>query len=218
MEKRMRLLGPLLACAAAAALLSACKEGGDNGGAGKAQEKEVAPSPFKVPDQYIELIGNYRRDWTNLTGFEFSGLHWGQYISLYVNKKPDTYVKNYLEYVRVYLNQDDGDQAEDADAQKHFEPYAVGTIFLKENYLAANGKPGAPSSITAMVKREAGYDPATHDWQFIQFGTEGNVLFDGNSHDAPLQAMCIKCHSNMAERDFIFSTFCSIAPKDSTKK
>jgi hypothetical protein len=201
----------------ASTLLFACKDDNKAASASNgAKAKEVVPSPFKVPEQYEELLGDYRSNWTSITGFEFSGLHWGQYISLYVNKQPDRYVKNYLEYVRIYLNQD-GDQTEEDTAQKHFESYATGTIFLKENYIASNGKPGAPSTVTAMIKHEAGYDPATHDWQFLQFSVDGNVLFDGNSHDAPTQAMCIKCHGNMAERDFVFSTFCSIAPKDSTK-
>lgn len=46
--------------------------------------------------------------------------------------------------------------------------------------------------------------------QFIQFDTEGNIIVNGNSRDAPAQALCIKCHANMAERDFVFSTFCNI--------
>jgi hypothetical protein len=212
MGNGMKIRAALLALAA---LLAACKENKD--GAAKPAKEQQAPSPFKIPEQYEELIGDYRNNWTRITGFEFSGLHWGQYISLYVNKEPDRYVKNYLEYVRVYLNQDDADQTED-EGEKHFEAYAQGTVFLKENYVASNGKPGAPSTITVMMKKEPGYDPATHDWEFLQFSVDGNILFNGNSHDAPTQAMCIKCHGNMAERDFVFSTFCSIVPKEEKEK
>ncbi len=207
------------ACLVVLSVAAGCKDESSDGKASPSHAdsssggKSAAnsPSPFKIPDKYAEVFTDYRQNWVSLTGYEFSGLHWGQYISLYVNKNPDTYIKNYLEYVRLYVNQDI-DEASTTE-EKHFEPYPVGTIFLKENFRAEGGQPANPLTVTAMIKKEKGYDPATNDWQFIQFGTEGNILFDGNSHDAPTQMMCIKCHGNMAERDFIFSTYCSIAQK-----
>jgi hypothetical protein len=206
----------IAAAFAFAALLAACKENGKTGAAPVSEgSAKVVASPFKIPEKYSELLNGYRGNWTSLTGFEFSGLHWGQYISLYVSKDPDRYVKNYLEYVRIYLNQDI-DESDESTEEKHFENYTTGTIFLKENYLAQNGKPGTPSTVTVMIKQNPGYDPAGHDWQFLQFDVNGNILFDGNTQEPATQQMCIKCHGNMAERDFVFSTFCSIAPKEST--
>ncbi|HKP98350.1 MAG TPA: cytochrome P460 family protein [Fibrobacteria bacterium] len=163
-----------------------------------------------MPEKYAAAFAEYRSGWTRLTGYEFSGLHWGQFISLYVNKDPDTYIRNYREYVRLYVDADiDGSSHAEAG---HFEPYAVGTIFLKENYRADSGMRSTPLTVTAMIKREAGYDPATHDWEFVQFDTTGRILFGGNSRDAATGVMCIKCHGSISERDLIFSTFYSNAP------
>ena len=212
-------LPPLLL---AAALLMGCdkKDGGAAAQAGKpavpdsthGKSMAQSQSPWKVPEAYAETFRDYRKSWAPLTGYEFSGLHWNQFIALYVNKDPSRYMKNYLEYIRLYVDQD-GEEAEEGD--KHFEPYGVGTIFLKENFLSQDGKPGAPMTITAMIKREPGFDPGSNDWQFLQWNREGVMIVDGNSHDAPTQALCIKCHSNMAERDFVFSTYCNIkAPAD----
>ena len=184
-------------------LLAGCGRGNGDGSA--------APpaSPWKIPDQYSGLIGDYRKDWTGLTNLEYSGLHWKQNIAIYVNKDSERYVQNYLEYVRVYVERD----IDEEEAGKNgFEPYSPGTIFLKENYLPQETRPGKAMTMTAMIKREKGYDPAANDWQFIQWDPEGRVLLDGNSGNAPTQAMCIKCHANMAERDFVFSTFCKLAP------
>ena len=173
----------------------------------------VATDPgqqFEIPAQYVNQFSGYRSRFIRLTGYEYSGLHWGEYISLYVNKNPDAYVQNYLQYIRTYV-ESDINEANQPGSDK-FTAYAVGTIFLKENYRAVGKKPSNPLTITAMIKRENGYDSATHDWEFVQFNSEGRVLFDGNSRDAPTQAMCIKCHRNSDERDFVFSTFCSYDP------
>ena len=136
----------------------------------------------------------------------------GQYVSIYINKEPDRYVENFLEYVRVYLNADqDEEDGGSQDSTKHFKTYSRGTIFLKEHYLPMDDRPGNPLTVALMIKRDAGYDAATGDWEFAQFSLDGTVLFSGNSKDQPTYQMCIKCHQNMAERDYIFSTFCSLA-------
>lgn len=196
----------------AVGLIAGCKKG-DSGArtdapAGQGNPIPQTLSPWKAPGKYAEAFKDYRRTWPHLTGYEFSGLHWNQHIVLYMNKDAQRYVRNYLEYVRLYVDQDgEGEDAGDS----RFEPYIEGTIFLKENYLSKDAKPDAPATITAMIKREKGYDPGSNDWQFLQWDTDGNLLIDGNGTSAPAQALCIKCHANMAERDFVFSTFCNIA-------
>ena len=170
----------------------------------------ASSSPFRLPDTYRSAFGDYRRKWTALSGKEYSGLHWGQYIMLYVNEHPEIYVRNYLEYIQRYGDRDANDLE---DGETHFEPYPVGVVFLKENYLNASGQPGRPSTITAMIKREKGYDADAGDWQFIQFDADGKLLLDGNSRDGVVRAACAKCHGNIRERDFIFSTFCSLVPR-----
>lgn len=192
---------------------ASCKRGGsspsahpEKPAAGQAQEgsgDSHPPSPWKMPDLYAEAFGDYRARWTPVTGVEFSGLHWKQNVSIYMNRDAERYAKNYREYIRLYVDQD----IEEAPESGQFEPYVPGTVFLKENYLPGEPKPGTPLTITAMIKREKGYDPDANDWQFIQWDTEGKILVDGNSRNPPAKLMCITCHANMAERDFVFSTF-----------
>ena len=198
-------IGTRISALAWLCLIAACKTG-DKGIA------EDSVSPFHAPDKYAAAFADYRNGWTRLTGYEYSGLHWGQFISLYVNKDPDAYIRNYRKYMRWYVDADI-DEASPAEA-RHFEPYAVGTIFLKENYRADSGVRSTPLTVTAMIKREPGYDPAIHDWEFVQFDTTGRILLSGNSRDATTQAVCIKCHGNISERDFIFSTLYSNAPSE----
>ena len=212
-------LGTFISCFASLCMIAACKTGNkDIASERRSANRESrasslstdSVSPFKAPGKYAAVFADYRSGWTRLTGYEFSGLHWGQFISIYVNKDPDTYARNYREYLRLYV---DADIDENSHAEAgHFEPYAVGTVFLKENYRAESGVRSTPLTVTAMIKREAGYDPATRDWEFVQYDTTGRILFSGNSSDAATQAMCIKCHGNISERDLIFSTFYSNAP------
>jgi cytochrome P460 len=214
-------IGTLISSFALLCLIAACKIGNKDAASesGPAASKPRdgsfsadSASPFKAPEKYAAAFAGYRSGWARLTGYEFSGLHWGQFISLYVNKNPDAYIRNYREYMRVYVDADI-DEASHAQAG-HFESYAVGTIFLKENYRAESGMRSAPLTVTAMIKREAGYDSAIHDWEFVQFDTAGRILFNGDSRDAATQAMCIKCHGNIPERDLIFSTFYSSSPAE----
>lgn len=167
------------------------------------------PSPYKAPAAYADIIRDYRKKWTRVSGFDLSGLHWNQYVTIYMNKEPEKYLQNFLEYVRIYV---DADEEEADTANTAFQAYDAGTIFLKENYLLENGKPGRPLTITMMIKKEKGYDPGSGDWQFVQFDVNGNILNDGNSQNPVTQASCVKCHANMAERDYVFSTFCSLVP------
>ena len=217
----LALLLPLTGCSKKKSA-GAGPQGGDQEKPREAAEGHSEPgdadstrSPWKAPSQYADLVVDYRKSWAKLSGLEFSGLHWRQKVVIYVNKEPERYVKNYLEYVRLYVNQDIDDapeEEEEGQEERRFEPYSPGTVFLKENYLAPDSAPGKALTITAMIKREKGYDAKSNDWQFLQWDTEGHILFDGNTGDAPTSAMCIKCHANMAERDFVFSTFCSRVP------
>lgn len=168
--------------------------------------------PFALPKSESNLYSDYRTKWTRLTGFEYSGLHWQQFVSIYVNKGADTYRDNYLAYLSLYRDDEDEDEDEKAEQANTFKEYDLGTIFLKENYLSKAGQPGTPSSLTIMIKREEGYDQAGGNWEYIQTDTQGNVLMQGSSQSAVIKQVCSECHSNMAERDYVFSTFLTSQP------
>ncbi len=163
--------------------------------------------PFVLPIQLQTQLSSYRKNWTRLTGFEFSGLHWNQFVSIYVNKGAEIYKANYFEYVRLY--QDDDEEEEENDTENQFQAYEVGTIFLKEGYLSQGGRPGAPASLTIMVKKPSGFDSEGGDWEYWQTDVQGQVVMRGSSKDPLIKKVCSDCHKNMAERDYIFSTYFS---------
>jgi len=137
-------------------------------------------------------------------------LHWNNYVVIYVNKGAEIYRTNYLEYLRLYRNEDDEDEDEyDEDEGESilFKNYELDTVFIKENYSSVNNMPNTPLSLTIMIKRESGYDPKGGDWEYIQLATTGEQIMQGNTTNPVINQECAKCHSNMRERDYIFSTF-----------
>ena len=167
------------------------------------QSKSSTPfrlkSKFSFPKEFNKFK-DYRTKWTRLTNYDFSGLHWNQFVVIYVNKEPETYVKNYIEFGRQYLDNEDEEEFE-----AKFYKYSKGTSFVKEHYLAENGEPSSALSSTFMTKREKGYDPEYGDWEYGQITANGQITMKGNSKNKTVYQACIKCHSNMKERDYIFA-------------
>lgn len=167
----------------------------------------ATPSEFKVPDSFANLPADYRDQWTRLTGFEFSGLHWNHFVVVYVNKGAKIYNENYFEYVNTFVEDDWGFEEEAEKKLGEFRAYEEGTLFLKEHYTSVGGKPTDTSFVTLMEKRAPGYDPDFGDWRYVWIdGVTGTVMQDGNSENQALYKSCIECHANMADRDYIFAT------------
>lgn len=165
---------------------------------------------FKVVGEYAEIIAGYRSKWTRLTGFEFSGLHWGHFIVIYVDRNPETYLYNYTEYEKHYWD-DEFDEFEESEDGPGFREYEVGTVFLKEHFVSENGKPGKSSFLALMTKEEPGYDDAFGNWKYAWLdGSNGSAIAIGNSSNETLMGNCIECHTNMADRDYIFSTHSAV--------
>ena len=154
-------------------------------------------------------------DWIWLTGYEPSGLHWNQFISLSLNKGLDVYKNNYSLYLESFLSDDDDDDDDDEDDanKKNFMRYPVGTTFVKENYISVKGKPGPLALITVMSKRDPGFDPSGGDWEYLQFDGLGKLIMRGSAKNKAISVTCAECHKNVAERDFVFSTMLSIPLK-----
>lgn len=166
---------------------------------GQQERDPFTASPFVSPQGVESIPAAYRKEWVRLTGFEYSGLHWKQFITVFTNTGLDTFRQNNAEYLREFNEEDSG--------EKHYKKYPVGTVLLKENYGVDKGRPGAPWTITAMVKHAPGYDPQFGDWEYIQSMPDGKVVMRGNSQDAGIHQVCMACHVNVAERDYVYSTF-----------
>ncbi|KZN56509.1 cytochrome P460 family protein [Pseudoalteromonas luteoviolacea] len=165
--------------------------------------------PFKVPDKYKAALKDYRTQWQRVTGFEHSGLHWQQFIVVFLNKDIKVYENNYLEYLRYYQDYDEDDEDEEEVTEPSFKSYQPGTIVLKENFSSQSGAPHDALTITMMIKREKGYSKGFGDWEYVQFDKEGTLILAGKGSEPVIKQMCSNCHASIEERDFIFANFYS---------
>lgn len=159
---------------------------------------------FKVPPAYKDVFDNYRSSFKRMSGFEYSGLHWQNFVVVYVAKDKSVYKKNYFEYLK-FLDYDE--EEEDEPLELNYQPYPQGAVVVKENFSTAGGRPDKPLTLTVMVKMEPGYDAAHNDWLYIQSDVEGNIIMDGKYEESKIFSACSDCHGNIKERDYIFSTF-----------
>lgn len=168
--------------------------------------KEPSPNteknspPFIIPSSIPDIDPDYKNNWIPLTGFEYSGLHWNQFIAIYTNKGEAIYRHNFYEYIKAY-------HESDGEYDPAFKTYSTGTVLLKENYLDRKGKPGKPTTLTIMIKRKEGFDKKNGNWEFIEVDAQGEVIFQGKPETSNMSSPCIKCHQKIKERDYIFSTF-----------
>lgn len=170
---------------------------------------EKASSPFdtpvfKVPASYEKDFGNYRSKFKRMSGFEYSGLHWNNFVVVYVANDNSVYKKNYFEYLK-FLDFDE--EEEDEPGEFNYQQYPPGAVVVKENFLSSEGRPIQPLTLTTMIKMEPGYDPEHNDWLYIQSDIAGNIIMEGKYDKPQIHSACSDCHGNIKERDYIFSTF-----------
>jgi len=171
----------------------------------QAEQVETIASPysiavFKSPEKYRPLLKEYRGQWPSLSGIQYSGLHWNQFIAVYSNSGAAVYENNHKQFLRWY------DDPDDEENEPQYLKYPVGTVLLKENYAAEDGHPGAPLSLTMMIKQAPGFSSGHGDWLFLQTSTAGDILIEGSFNDPEVKAVCADCHENVADRDYIFSS------------
>lgn len=162
-------------------------------------------SDFVIPEQYKSRVVDYPQSWQRLSGYEYSALHWEQFVVIFINKNQDVYAGNYLEFIRIY--EEDLDPEED---EIFFKKYPVGTVILKESFLNSNSRPTKALLLSGMIKREKGYDSKFGDWEYFQSNNDGKIIASGNSKDKLISTTCIDCHSNIEDKDFIFATHYSM--------
>ena len=173
-----------------------------------AQAKDESPFniyPFQWPVIEGVDLHQYRSQWERLTGFEYSGLHWKQFIAIYSNTGRGVFKHNYLNF----LLQQEAEEEEEDDIDFTYKQYLPGTVILKENYASEGGKPSDALTLTVMIKHKPGYDADNGDWEYVQSDVTGKVLIQGSSQNPAVRAVCAECHRNIKDRDYIFATFFS---------
>ncbi len=89
-------------------------------------------------------------------------------------------------FVRIFINS----VAEGSQANP-----AYGSIIVKENF--GKNDVGSLSAITVMQRIE-GFDPDNNDWFYARYSKDGTQTHSGKP------AMCIDCHFDAEDDDYIF--------------
>lgn len=104
---------------------------------------------------------------------------------------PDTPHKD--KYIRVYVNE----VGQEAMLRTKEPKFPVGSIVIKEKL--PEQKSQAPEFFTIMVKREAGYDPGSGDWQYLIMDSAQTRIEKPSDIES-----CQTCHAAWAKNsDFI---------------
>lgn len=103
------------------------------------------------------------------------------------------------------------------------DPFPTGSIIVKEKYQVKEPlrvgdsweprklpKEAKPMLLTAMLKREKGYDPKNGDWEYIALSG------DAKTNATNTLPNCAKCHLGREKQDFTFRSY-PISPPVSQK-
>jgi hypothetical protein len=156
-----------------------------------------------APPSGLGIPADYRSRWPQLAPLSFSGMHWNQSVTVFSNAGQAPYRHNQ----DLWWEQEQNSGWSGADSGGAFQSYAPGTVLVKEGFMRA--KPGAtlhPTFLSIMVKREKGFDPEYGDWEYIQSSPQGKVLLRGAFSAPGISTACGNCHTNVADRDYVFST------------
>jgi hypothetical protein len=93
----------------------------------------------------------------------------------------------------VYFNE----TARAAMSSQRPAKFPTGSIIVSEKLSKPDGPP--PELLAVMVKRAAGFNAASGDWEFL---VVSGALTEVRERQK--KGSCIKCHSSQAERDFVF--------------
>jgi len=72
---------------------------------------------------------------------------------------------------------------------------------VKEKLLSKDG--GAPELLTAMIKREPGYNPESGDWEFLILDASATYVIGGRG----TKANCQSCHALAKNNDYVFRSY-----------
>lgn len=99
-------------------------------------------------------------------------------------------------YISVYVNE----IGREAMLTQQKPKFPVGSVVIKEKL--ASKTSAAPELLTAMVKREPGYDAKNGDWEYLTLNGEATqIIASGQLKD------CQSCHAFYSHTDYITRTY-----------
>ena len=108
-------------------------------------------------------------------------------------KKEGTHASESGAFNVVYFNE----TARAAMNSRRPAKFPTGSIIISEKLTKPDGPP--PELLAVMVKRAAGFNTASDDWEFLVVNGALTEV-----HERQKRGSCVKCHSSQAERDFVF--------------
>ena len=99
----------------------------------------------------------------------------------------------------VYLN----DIARATAPQSRPLVYPEGAVIVREKLKT---EAGAPELLTAMIKREKGFNPEANDWEFL--------LVSGDATKIKKRERigdCLDCHASVSPKDFVFDNYLPVS-------
>ena len=143
----------------------------------------MSAAPFslagKLPVENVEDLKSYITSKNQYTNWEL----WPGTKELYEGTQP------HGAFLTTYVN----DIAQDA-LQADKDTFPNGSIVVKENY----NKNKKLAAVTAMYKVKD-YNPSDGDWYWIKYLPNGQVEAEGKV------GSCIRCHSKMKSKDWVFT-------------
>jgi hypothetical protein len=109
-------------------------------------------------------------------------------------RQPDSPHAN--KFITVYVN----DKGKTALLKTANPQFPQGTIIVKEKL--ANESATAPELLTVMLKREAGFNPPSNDWEFMVVNGDGKTVIERGK-----LMNCITCHTAKRQQDFVFRNY-----------
>lgn len=109
-------------------------------------------------------------------------------------------------YFTVYVN----DVGREAMLNQKSPKFPVGSVIVKEKLSSVNSQ--TPELLTVMIKQQAGFNPASGDWEYMVLdGAGAKVEGRGDLQN------CQACHVANQKTDYIFRTYLSDAARNNLK-
>lgn len=166
---------------------------------GSQKNAQAAPSREQLAG--AELVAGYKR-WTRVNP-EPAHFHMrrptdcsapvGAEVRMMVEDNP-----HLDKFIYVFVN-DTGRRAMFEERRPHFP---VGSLIVKEKLPTRDA--AEPELLTAMYKRDAGYDPEGSDWEYM--------VLDGKAQEVRARGKlesCRACHQAVADTDFVSRNYMS---------
>jgi hypothetical protein len=117
--------------------------------------------------------------------------------------KPQSDNPHLDKFITVYVN----DRGRAAMLEQKTPQFPVGSVIVKEKLSAETS--AEPELLTVMIRREAGYNPDSGDWEYL--------VTDGKGEKVTAQGKletCNVCHTGVKDTGYIFRSYLPLAMKD----